>query len=97
MHKYLVVDGMISGTGISVQYENEYIEPESLKISADLIEKLNHWHEKYKQEFYNNYADTMKIQQLDKEGVEIASAISDEIADCKVSYFSDADLEMQKI
>lgn len=97
MFRYLVVDGMVSGTGIRVEYESEYIEPELLRISADLTVKLNNWHERYKQEFYKSYADTIKVQHLDKEGAEIAEAISNETEDCKVSYFSDADLKMRKI
>jgi hypothetical protein len=97
MHRYLIVDGMISGTGIRGEYEGEYIDPKLLKISLELIGKLNNWHERYKQEFYNNYADETKVQQLDKEGVEISRDVSNEIENCKVSYFSDADLRTQKI
>ena len=94
-NRYLVVDGMVSGTGIRIQYENNYIEPEILKISNNLVEKLNSWHEKYKREFYKGYADASEIHQLDKEGAEIAKRISAEIENCKVSYFSDANLKMK--
>ena len=97
MYRYLTVDGMVSGTGIRDQYESEYIEPKLLGISADLVEKLNKWHKRYKQEFYKKYADKIKIQQLDNEGVEISEAISNQLENCKVSYFSDADLKMQRI
>lgn len=88
---------MVSGTGIRNQYESEYIEPKLLGISDSLIEKLKRWHESYKQEFYNGYSDRIKVQQLDKEGVEISKDISKELENCKVSYFSDADLKAKKI
>jgi hypothetical protein len=97
MFKYLIVDGMVSGTGIRNQYESEYIEPKSLGLSADVIEKLNKWHERYKQEFYNNYADKIKVQKLDEEGIKISEDIFNELENCKMSYFSDAELKTQKI
>ena len=97
MYRYLVVDGMVSGTGIRDQYKSDYVEPNLLEISNGLIEKLKSWHERYKQEFYNNYSDEIKVQQLDNEGVEISEAISNELENCKVGYFSDADLKMKKI
>ena len=97
MYRYLTVDGMISGTGIRDQYEGKYIDPKLLDISAELVGKLNNWHERYKQEFYNNYADKIKVQQLDKEGIEISKDVSNELENCKVSYFSDADLRTQNI
>lgn len=93
MFRYLIVDGMVSGTGIrNLNEEIQYIKPESLGISSELIEKLNTWHSKYKEQFYQNYADENVVCALDLEGIEISKAILNELKNCKLSYFSDAKL-----
>jgi hypothetical protein len=97
MYKYLILDVIVSGTGIRDQYEDEYIDPESLGISSTLLEKLNHWLSRYKEEFYNGYNNKILIQELDNEGVEISKDIKNELVECKISYFSDANLSKHLI
>jgi len=92
MYRYLVVDAMVSGTGIRDQYNSNYLDLESLGLSSVLISKLRKWHTKYKEQFYKNYKDKIAIQRLDEEGIEISKIIISELEDCKVSYFSDAEL-----
>jgi orotate phosphoribosyltransferase-like protein len=88
--KYLVVDGMISGTGIRDQYEGIYIDPQSLGISTSLIEKLQIWLKTYEEEHHKNYTDVELVKKLDKEGIEISKAIARELKDSKITYYSDA-------
>lgn len=97
MNRYLVVDGMLHGTGIRDHYEGGYIEPESLGISSTLIEKLNKWLKKYEEEHYDGYNNKVLIQELDKEGIEISKAIKDELGECKISYFSSANLSKHEV
>lgn len=89
MYNYLVVDGMINGTGVRNYYEGGYIELSVLNLSLDLIKAIEIWLDKYWEAFYNGYNDSSLMDELDNEGLSIAQRIHKEV-DCKVSYYSDA-------
>lgn len=97
MNRYLVVDGMINGTGVRDQYDGGYIDPELLGISPTLIARLHNWLKKYEEEHYAGYINQILIQELDKEGVEISKAIKAELKDCKISYYSNANLSKLQV
>lgn len=88
--RYLVVDASLSGTGIRDKYEGGYLAPEDLGLSPVAIERLNEWLIKYENEHYKGFANDNVIQELDREGKEIASMIKRELAEVKLEYFSDA-------
>ncbi len=90
MTKLLLIDGMLNGTGIRDQLNGGYIEPESLGITPTLIKKLQDWHLKYQEEFYNGYSNTLIVDKLDELGRDISNEIQKELTEFKVSYFSDA-------
>lgn len=88
--KYLVIDASLSGTGIRNKYEGGYLFPEDIGLSSDLIKRLNSWLSKYEDEHYKGYANDGIIDELDKEGKEIALLIKSELSEVKLEYFSDA-------
>lgn len=87
---YLIVDGGLSGTGIRDKYEGGYLSPESLGLNNSLVYQINTWLLKYENEHYNEFNNVNIIDELDKEGNEIARKIKDELIDIKVEYFSAA-------
>lgn len=93
MIKYLVVDGMLHGTGVRDYYGGGYVQPELLDVSSRLKERLRSWLIKYEEEHYNNYSNKEKIDELDLEGINIAKALKEELQDCKISYYSNASLQ----
>ena len=82
---------MVSGTGI--RDDKEYLDPESLGLSGDLVNRLKVWHESYRNEFFKGFEDKSLIHKLDEEGIEISKAVINEYRDCKVAYLSDFNLE----
>lgn len=90
--KYLVVDGMLHGTGIRLQYEGGYIEPEELEISEELIHRLRNWLNEYENLHYSNYEDKGLIEKLDSEGLDITKALKEQLNNFEISYFSSANL-----
>lgn len=90
---YLVVDGFLNGTGIRDYYNGGYIEPRSLNISTQLIEKLNRWLSDYETQHYSGYKDVQYLTNLDEEGKQLAKFIKEELGNVKVSYYSDYKLE----
>ena len=41
--RYLVIDGILGGTGIRNQHEGGYIDPEQLLLSDQLLARLKEW------------------------------------------------------
>lgn len=93
MYKYLVIDGYLNGTGIRDYYEGGYIRPSNLKLSVDIIKRLEVWLSKYENEHYNGFSNKEAVRRLDEEGKEIALAIKNELVESKIQYCSAATLE----
>ncbi len=89
--KYLIVDGYLNGTGIRDKYPEgfPYIKPEELGLSSELISKIKIWLSKYWDQFYIGYPNTVLLESLEKEGLDITNLIRDELKDVKVEYYSD--------
>ena len=95
--KYLVIDAMLNGSGIRDKYAGGYLAPEDLGLSKVIIQCLNAWLSKYADEHYKGYIDVASIDELDKEGKEIALMIKRELQDVKMEYYSDARMTSEMI
>jgi len=95
--RYLIIDASLHGTGIRDEINGGYIEPETLGIQQNTIERLKQWLVKYEEEHFNGYINSDIIINLDIEGKEIAVQIKKELNDIKISYYSDAKLKKEKI
>ena len=91
--KYLVVDGMFSGTGIRDSVEGGYIELADLNISETLQTRINSWLEEYEDAHFSQYKDEEEIGKLDAEGINILKMLREEIPDSKIEYYSNAKME----
>lgn len=89
MYRYLVIDGMLNGTGIRDYYEGGYVNPSELNLSSETLVMLKNWLSKYWEAFYMNYSDSKAVETLDAEGVRIAQLVQKELGG-KVWYYSDA-------
>jgi len=95
--KYLVVDASLNGTGIRDKYEGGYLTPEELNLSSDTKNRLDEWMSKYENAHYNGFTDSNIIDELDREGKEIALTIKNELSEAKLEYFSDARMTSEMI
>ena len=95
--KYLVIDASLNGTGIRDKCEGGYLSLENLGLSSNTINHLSKWLLKYENEHYNGFVDNNIINELDKEGKEIALMIKNELSDVKLEYFSDARMKSEII
>jgi hypothetical protein len=86
----LLIDGMLSGTGIRNAVEGGYIAPRQLNLSADLCAALAEWVSRYAQAHFGGYCDEAGISSLDQEGLALRDRLADERLDHKVGYYSDA-------
>ncbi|MDR2171938.1 MAG: hypothetical protein LBP59_17475 [Planctomycetaceae bacterium] len=88
--RYLVIDGMLNGTGIRDIGENKYIRPDELKLDKILVERIRNWLEKYALAYYENFINKDRIEALDTEGIEITIAIKKALPTCKIDYYYSA-------
>jgi len=84
------VVGTLSTTGILDGANGGYLEPEEVGLSAELTLRLTNWIAEYDAEHYRGFKNELRVQELDREGKEIAIAIRQEIPDTKIAYYSDA-------
>lgn len=93
--KYILIDGLLNGTGIRLKYEGGYISPELIGLSNTLCKELAEWLFAYANEHYKGYGDTYAIIKLDEWGLELAKKIKAEVSgnSYQVGYFSDAKLK----
>ena len=88
--KYLVVDAMMSGTGLRDLYDGGYIVLADLGLSQGLIDDFGQWLVDYSQARFGQFSDTRVIEHLDSTGIELSKRVMAEVPDTKVDYFSDA-------
>jgi hypothetical protein len=91
----LIVDGMLSGTGIRDAYSGGYVDSREVGLSVNLIERIAKWLLDYENAHYQQFTDRSENERLDKEGVAITRLIREELPGALVHYFSNA--EMRKI
>lgn len=88
----LLIDGMLSGTGIRDAVNGGYIEPSDIGISSELAHRISVWLVAYEDAHFHQYEDQEKNAALDQEGLEIVRAVRSELPAAKVGYFSNANM-----
>jgi len=86
----IIVDGMMSGTGIRNGDIGGYIKHEELGLSVDLSDSINYWLEEYTVLHRSMYQNKDAIKRLDDVGLMIARRVRNELPHQEVKYYSDA-------
>jgi hypothetical protein len=95
--QYLIVDACRGGTGIRDKYEGGYISPKNISLNHRLINQISVWLPKYENEHFNGFANMTVIDELDREGIEIAEKIKKELINIKIEYYSAAKMTSKAI
>jgi hypothetical protein len=90
---HLIVDGMLSGTGIRDGVHGGYFETSAIGVSSGLGGKISEWLERYENAHFFQFGNAAENELLDKQGVEIARSLKAELPGVRVTYFSNAKLE----
>jgi hypothetical protein len=93
----LLVDGMLSGTGIRDALNGGYIKPSALSISSDLQARIAGWLARYENAHFYDYANKNEVRELDEQGLEITRLLRDELSDADVGYFSNANMQRLEV
>ncbi len=89
----LLVDGLLSGTGLRDAIKGGYIMPISLGISTGLVTAFAEWVAEYERAHFQDYNDADVIASLDVRGMALAARLALERPDQTVGYYSSALLE----
>jgi hypothetical protein len=93
--RYLIVDGMLSGTGVRDAVEGGYLDLHDLGISSELVTGISLWLARYEKAHYAQFEDLEEVFALDSQGIELSKRLKTELPDSKIEYFSSG--KMQKI
>lgn len=83
----LLVDGMLSGTGIRDAKNGGYIKLSELKISQSLLADLTTWQAGYEHIHVHGFPPE-RVEAADREGLAFAARLQEELPNLSVGYFS---------
>lgn len=95
--RYLIVDGMLSGTGIRDAVEGGYADPATLGLSQGLRLRLAEWLRRYAEAHFRQYDRPGESAALDEEGAAITRLVRTELPGSKVDYFSSATMSKRDV
>jgi len=88
----LLIDGMLSGTGVRDAVGGGYVAPDAIGLSAQLVADIADWQRKYEEAHFAGFPANA-VAALDEEGLVIASRVQGELNDKSIGYFSDGRME----
>jgi hypothetical protein len=83
----LLIDGMLSGTGVRDAVSGGYVEPKAIGLSASLAAELVAWQRRYEEAHFADFPEHV-VAALDDEGLVLASRADAELRGRSVGYFS---------
>jgi hypothetical protein len=90
----LIIDGMLSGTGIRDSINGGYLELDELGISKELQAEITDWLRSYESAHFHNFKNHDVNKKLDKAGLEITDHVRKELPSTEVKYFSNAYMKL---
>ncbi|WP_093293535.1 hypothetical protein [Sphingomonas sp. NFR04] len=83
----LLIDGMLSGTGVRDAVEGGYLHPEAIGLSTSLIADVADWQRRYEDAHFAGFPGDA-VANLDEEGLALRLKMQAELPDKTVGYFS---------
>lgn len=94
--RYLIVDGMLSGTGVRDAMGGGYVVLAELGLSPNVVETISSWLARYETAHYRQFNDPHEVEALDHIGLELCDRLAAELPGNKIGYFSAARMETLK-
>ena len=88
----LLIDGMLSGTGVRDAVAGGYVVPDALGLSALLAADIAAWQRKYEEAHFAGFPTNL-VTALDEEGLVLASRAGRELSGKSIGYFSNGRME----
>lgn len=91
--RYLIVDGMLSGTGIRDAASGGYVDLAELRLSPNSLDVIASWLDHYATAHYRQFNDSQEVKALDDIGLELCDRLARELPGNEIGYFSAARME----
>ncbi len=91
---HLVVDGMLSGTGVRDAVEGGWLTAPALGIFDSLGDEISAWQQRYDLAHFRTYPDSNEVDRLDADGLVLRKKLADELSQAKVQYFSSTKMHL---
>lgn len=88
MNVALLIDAMMSGTGIRDAINGGYLELGELGLSDRLAREIRDWQANYKAVHFEGHPPE-RVAALDEAGLALMAEVQAELPDKKVGYYSD--------
>lgn len=88
----LLIDGMLSDTGVRDAVAGGYVAPDAIGLSAQLAADIAAWQRKYEEAHFAGFPDNDEAL-LDDEGPTLSSRVRGELSDRRIGYFSNGRME----
>ena len=95
--RYLMVDGMQSGTGVRDPVCGGYVDLTELGLSPNVVEAIAIWLARYETAHYRQFDDAREVEVLDDIGLELRDRLARELPENKIGYFSAARMKKLKL
>ena len=83
----LLIDGMLSGTGVRDAVNGGYLQPDAIGLSASLVADVADWQRRYERAHFAGFPES-DVTVLDEEGLTLLARVQAERPDKNVGYFS---------
>ena len=83
----LLIDGMLSGTGVRDAVEGGYLQPEAIGLSTSLAVDVADWQRRYEDAHFAGFPGDL-VASLDVEGLALRLRVQAELPDKSAGYFS---------
>ena len=88
--RYLIVDAMLSGTGVRDAVSGGYVEIAELGLSPNVVGVIASWLARYETAHYRQFNDSREVDALDDIGLELCDRLTRELPENKFGNFSAA-------
>lgn len=83
----ILIDGMLSGTGLRDAVNGGYLRSEAVGLSSPLASHVADWQRRYENAHFAGFPEDI-VANLDEEGLLILSKVQVELPNKRVGYFS---------
>lgn len=88
----LLIDGMLSGTGVRDATRGGYVEPVTVGLSPSLAVEIKAWQRGYEEAHFAGFP-VDAVAALDGEGLALTSRAQAELGNKTIGYFSNGRME----
>ena len=87
MNTDLLIDGMLSGTGVRDALYSGYLDPEAIGLSSRLASDIADWQRRYEVCHFAGFPES-EVASLDEQGQAILARVRAELPGRRIGYFS---------